>query len=196
MAFSAVTGVLAASLSGLFTLAQVIHIVRRRSTAGLSDVAWLLLVLLFATLLVWGLLQADPYLISTSAVSLTGALWVIWRIHRNSHIAMTKVVWASAAVAAAFGLQVLGGTAGALISVLTITGYIRARQQKTARTATDLSGVALAPWVISSAAQVLWFAHALAAGKVVVVVNSQFAFAANVVLLLTIQRRRRELQRS
>ena len=194
MSLSVITGVLAAALSGVFSLAQVIHIVRKRSTAGLSDVAWLLLVLTFATWLVWGLLQADPYLIATNTASLTGALCVIWRIHRNSHIALTKVIWAAAAVATAFGLQILGGTVGALLAVLAITGYIRARQQKTTRTAADLSGVSLSPWVVSSAAQVLWWVHGLTAGKVVLVVHAPFAIVTNVALLLTVRRRRRELK--
>jgi uncharacterized membrane protein len=41
--------VLAAGLSGVFSLAQVLHIIRRKSTTGLSDVTWLLLVLTFTT---------------------------------------------------------------------------------------------------------------------------------------------------
>lgn len=196
MALSVITGVLAATLSGAFSLAQVFHIVRKRSTAGLSDAAWLLLGLTFATWLVWGVLRADPYLIATNTASLTGALWVLWQIHCNAGIALAKVVRASVAVVAAFGLQLLGGTAGALLAVLTITGYIRARQQRTTRAAPDLSGVALSPWIISSVAQVVWWVHGLAAGKIVLVVHAPFAIAANVALMLTVQRRRHALATS
>ncbi len=193
MEVSVFSGVLAATLSGAFSLAQVIHIARKRSTAGLSDVAWLLLGLTFATWLAWGLLQSDPYLIGTNAVSLAGTLWVLWRIHSDAGITLLRVFWAASATAVAFGLQLLGGTAGALLAVLAITGYIRARQQRTTRTAPDLSGVALSPWLISSVAQVVWCAHGLAAGKVVLVVHAPFAIVANVALLLTVRRRRRVL---
>jgi uncharacterized protein with PQ loop repeat len=191
--FSVITGVLAAALSGVFSLAQVVHIVRKRSTAGLSDVAWLLLGLTFATWLAWGVLQSDPYLIATNTASLAGTLWVLWRIHSDSRITPLRVFWASAAVATAFGLQLLGGTAGALLAVLAITGYIRARQQRTTRTAPDLSGVAMSPWVISSVAQVVWWAHGLAAGKVILMVHAPFAIVANIALLLTVHRRRHRL---
>lgn len=190
---STLSGATAATLSGVFSLAQVFHIVRRRSTAGLSDVAWLLLGLTFAAWLAWGLLQADLYLIATNAVSLAGTLWVLRRIHTDSGIPPARVAATAAAVSAAFALQLLGGTVGALLAVLAITGFIRARQQRTTRNAPDLSGVALSPWVISSVAQVVWWVHGLSADKVVLVVHAPFAIAANLALLLTVRRRRHEL---
>lgn len=58
MTLSILSGAVASALSGVFSLAQVFHIVRKRSAAGLSDVAWLLL--------------GDPYLIATNTASLAG----------------------------------------------------------------------------------------------------------------------------
>jgi uncharacterized protein with PQ loop repeat len=193
MTLSMLSGAVAAALSGVFSLAQVFHIVRKRSTAGLSDTAWLLLGLTFAAWLAWGLLQSDPYLIATNTASLAGSLWVLWRIHADFGIQTVRVAATAAAVGAAFLTQLLGGTAGALLAVLTITGFIRARQQRTARAAADLSGVAMSPWVISSVAQVVWWVHGLSADKVVLVVHAPFAIAANGALLLTVRRRRHEL---
>ncbi len=194
VSLSVVSGVLAAGLSGVFSLAQVLHIIRRKSTTGLSDVTWLLLVLTSTTWLAWGVLQADLYLISTNTASVAGASWVLWRIYRDERIAISKICRALAAVLVAFGLQILGGAAGALLAVLSITGYIRFRQQKTVRKAMDISGVALSPWVISSVAQVMWCVYGLTAGKIVLAIHAPFAIASNLALMYAVWQRRSELE--
>lgn len=194
MPLDVLSGAVAAALSGVFSLAQVFHIWKKRSTAGLSDVSWLLLGLTFTAWLTWGALRADPYLIATNSVSLLGTAYVLWKIHRDSGIPVRRALGTALAASTAFAVQVLGGTAGALLGVLCITGFIRGRQQRTARNAPDLSGVALSPWVISSIAQVVWFVHGLSAGKVVLAVHAPFAIATNTALLWGVVRRRRELR--
>lgn len=193
MTLEVVSGVVAAALSGMFSLAQVFHIWKKRSTAGLSDVSWLLLCLTFTAWLTWGVLRADPYLIATNAASLLGTTYVLWAIRRDAGLPLRRVAGTVVVAGVAFALQVAGSTAGALVGVLCITGFIRRRQQRTVRQALDLSGVALSPWLISSVAQVVWFIHGVSAGKLVLAAHAPFAIAANTVLLWSVIQRRRGL---
>jgi uncharacterized protein with PQ loop repeat len=109
-------------------------------------------------------------------------------------VSLSVVSGALAAVLVAFGLQILGGAAGVLLAVLSITGYIRFRQQKTVRKAMDISGVALSPWVIPSVAQVMWCIYGLTAGKIVLAIHAPLAIASNLALMYTVWQRRRELE--
>jgi uncharacterized protein with PQ loop repeat len=187
------SGIAAATLSGTFSLFQVWHIAKERTTAGLSDTSWLLLTLSFSAWFIWGVLQRDPYLIGTNSASLAGSLWVLISIHREQRIKPAKLLKAAAAVTVAFVLQVAGGVAGALVAVFAITAVIRARQKHAVRSATDIGGVALSPWVISSVAQVVWFVHGVTAEKFVLTTHAPFAIATNVALLLAVHARRAEL---
>lgn len=118
MKVSLLSGAVAADLSGFSSLAQAFHVVRARSTAGLSDVSWLLLGLSAAAWLTWGLLSYDPYLICSNTPSL--AVAALKRIHDDSSIPPQRVAATAAAVGAAFSLQLHGGTAGADISVVAL----------------------------------------------------------------------------
>jgi hypothetical protein len=51
------------------------------------------------------------------------------------------------------------------VAVFGVTSSIRLWQQRTVRSAPDVTGVAIAPWLISSGAQVVWFAHGVAGEK-------------------------------
>jgi uncharacterized protein with PQ loop repeat len=188
-------GLAAAVLSGVFSLVQVVHIARARSTGGLSAGSWLLLCLTFAAWLTFGVIQRDPYLIPTNASALAGALWVVWRIHRSQRIQGRQLLVTAAAVLSAFVLQLTGGVIGALVAVFSITAVIRARQGRSVRRASDVAGVALGPWIVSSTAQVLWFVHAVPSGKLVVATHAPFAIATNVALMATVVRRRRDINR-
>jgi uncharacterized protein with PQ loop repeat len=184
------TGVVAAALSSVFSAVQVAAVVRRGTTAGLSAVSWLMLCCTFAVWLAWGLLRRDAYLVPTNAFALAGAVWVVVRIHTESPVRVRVVAATVAAVGFAFVVQLVAGVAGALLSVFAVTGTIRAYQRRTIITATSIAGVSLMPWAVSSAAQVAWFVHAVAAGKVVVAVHAPFAVATNVALVCSVMRRR------
>ena len=193
---TALFGLTAAVLSGTFPLGQVAHIAKNRTVAGLSDTSWLLLTLTFATWLTWGTLQHDPYLTWTNAASLTGAIYVLWKIHHTTPIPAHRLAGAALCVTTAFATQKLAGTTGAIISVYTITALIRTRQQHTTKTATDLGGITLTPWAISTLAQTAWLAHGIGAHKPILIAHAPFAIATNIALMTTITKRRTQLDTS
>lgn len=186
-------GFAGAVLSGSFSLTQVVRIARARTTAGLSEISWLLLALTFGTWLSWGILTHDPYQIVPNATSFVGAVWVLWRIHCDRPIRWRAAAATAAAVVLAFALQRLGGLLGALAAVFTVTGVIRARQVAAVRGASDISAVTLMPWLISSTAQVFWFIYGLSAARWVVALHAPYAIATNLLLILQVLRRRRHL---
>ena len=178
-------------VSATLSFAQVRHIRASGSTAGLSDVSWLLLTLTYSSWLVFGVVNRDPYQIATNAFSLTGSLWVLARIHRDRRIPVGRIVVVAGVVLVSLLVQVFGGVAGSLVAVFGVTSAIRLWQQRTVRTAPDVTGVAIAPWLISSGAQVVWLAHGVAAGKLVVAAHAPFAIVTNLMLIAAVLRRRR-----
>lgn len=190
VSFDVLSGVVASCISGVFSLAQVFHVVRRRSVAGLSDVSWLLLALSFATWLSFGLLTGDPYQVATNFPSLLGSLWVVWQIHKQFPIKSSNLLLTGAFAGGSLLLQIVGGVPGSLAAVLAVTGFVRFRQQRQIRSAPDVTGVAMSPWVVSSVAQVFWITHGWLTGNAVLLVHAPFAILINVLLLVEVHRRR------
>jgi hypothetical protein len=182
----------AAAVSATLSFAQVRHIRASGSTAGLSDVSWLLLTLTYSSWLVFGVVNRDPYQLATNTLSLTGSLWVLARIKRDRRIPVGRIIAVAGVVLASVLLQVFAGIIGSFVAVFGVTSSIRLWQQRTVRSAPDVTGVAIAPWLISSGAQVIWFAHGVAAGKLVVVAHAPFAVVTNLALIAAVLRRRRD----
>lgn len=134
-------GAAAASTTAAVSLPQVFRTARSSSTAGLSDVTWLLMTLTFSSWLLWGVVSRDPFVIATNVAALPGALWVLWRIGVDGGLSLGRAALSGLLAFIALSAQALSGPFASLLAVSSLTVATRAVQLMKVRAARDISGM-------------------------------------------------------
>lgn len=186
-------GVAAASTTAAVSLPQVFRTARSSSTAGLSDVTWLIMALTFSSWLLWGVVSRDLFVIATNVAALPGALWVLWRIGRDGGLSLGRAALSGLLALLALSAQALAGPVASLLAVSSLTIATRAVQLVKVRAARDISGVSPYPWVVSVVSQACWLGYGMLTSNLVVAAHAPLGAAANLALLHALRRRRIEL---
>jgi uncharacterized protein with PQ loop repeat len=174
---------------------QVVQIVVRRQTAGVSVQTWALTLLNNASWLTLGvIIGAFPIIISNllSAVGSVAVLAAVNLQQRQKRLARTAAV--GLAGAAVVGLASLGGAAAltVLATVLAISMFV---PQLLLVLRSGAAGVAVSTWLVSAISAGIWLLYAFALGRPSIAVCQVVIMPASLVITQR-ARRQQALQRA